>query len=667
MGFVLSRLMVIAVSANFLTVGYASLQEAFVRYEAGFYTYPEIAAKLSSEAHRVRVAPALSQRVAFLSLQPQPLSKVKQVLASALGVRFRLVQSKDGNEQWLMDAEPKRTEEERALWNALVGFCYRTLQSQAEEQQKFYAALFEDIGWEAVQISLEPLAKGWSSLHQLEIRQKSLSEPNLPLLLSQLNPPAGWFDTPLGRRVRQLAQQPQLQPPEFMGLNKFGVGDDQLGEEWERLTSQEREMLYTMMLAHPDLVAERWLMSRIPLQKLLTSTVVAKALEEGDAQASIDWWLPSNESAPYDVERVTLILRAECRHFGLMLELYVKLHAEGRADSIGAGLGLSLSWNDWEERILGDGFRKRVAEWRKQTASLLNDSWAQHSVMPSTFPQRPSGFWAWLMGLAQQTRANIVCDFDVLQSFWYDTNIAYAQAFSQGARWLAYEESGIVVFHNPFAFWGRLAAFPSAAYLELARQIKTETASLSEEESRELGIPSRELMAVPLDAWQAYVRRVPPSLQKRWQLARECFKDLPVPCEIDSDSYGVAWLLTRLSPVRRSMILRQGGRIPVRDLLLTAQPRDWYLVLGWLSREFTEDESTARLFAQVGWLEWQVERVQEGTLKALSLTLYLFMPASTSLDSPEVECIGSGHICLIVPFMEHNFQEGVPEQSKKAR
>ncbi len=227
MGSMVSRLICAAVLINLPIAGYTRLQEASVRFETGFYTYPEIAKRLSSEAHQVRVAPSLSQRAAFLSLQAQPLSKVKQVLASALGVRFRLVQSKDGNEQWLMEADPKRAKEELPLWNALVDFCYRTLQSQAEQHQKFYSALFEDMGLEAVRHSLEPLVKEWNSRRQLELRRIRLSEPNLYQFLSQLNPPTEWFDTPVGRRVRQLAQQSHLRPPEFEGLNKFGVGDDQ--------------------------------------------------------------------------------------------------------------------------------------------------------------------------------------------------------------------------------------------------------------------------------------------------------------------------------------------------------------------------------------------------------------------------------------------------------
>ncbi len=436
---------------------------------------------------------------------------------------------------------------------------------------------------------------------------------------------------------------------------------DQLEEEWERLTSEEREKLYTMMLAQPDLVAERWLMSRIPLRKLLSRPLVEKALQEGEAQVSMNWGLSANKSAPYDINRVTLILRAKCLRFGLWLVVSVKRHFAGRTDFIGAeNLDLSLSWNEWEEHVLGDEFRKRVAEWRKQTASLLNASWARHRVMVGTFPPQEPSFWIWLMGLAQQTGVNIVCDFDVLQSFWYDTNIAYAQAFSQGARWLAHEESGNFVFHNPFAFWGRRVALPVASYLELARQIKTEITPLSKEESQELGTSFSMLRAVPLDAWQAYVRRVPPSLQKRWQLARECIALLPIPCdEIDSDSYGVAWLLTRLSPVRRSMILRQGGRMSVRELLPTVPLSDWYLVLGWLLDTFPEpeDESTAHQFHQVGWLEWEAKRVQGSTLKALLLTVNLLVPAPSSPEGVEEDLeglpgakeIGGGQTYLIVP------------------
>ncbi|BCW96909.1 MAG: hypothetical protein WHS44_11760 [Fimbriimonadales bacterium] len=91
------------------TVAIAAAQQA--AFPLGYYSFPEIAQRMSVEGRRIECARDLQQRLALIHLQPRPWQQTRELLEAGLDVRFRKIS--DAENRWILERDPEIARLER--------------------------------------------------------------------------------------------------------------------------------------------------------------------------------------------------------------------------------------------------------------------------------------------------------------------------------------------------------------------------------------------------------------------------------------------------------------------------------------------------------------------------------------------------------------------------
>lgn len=120
--------------------------EQQVSFEANYYTYPQIAKRLSVGGRTVRCSRSLRERLALLSLKPRAWETTIQILSKGLGIRFRLVD--EDRRVWQMEPDPQQVDLERRHYSQ-----WQKLAEQAFQQfgQLLFSVQFDRRDWEFIQ------------------------------------------------------------------------------------------------------------------------------------------------------------------------------------------------------------------------------------------------------------------------------------------------------------------------------------------------------------------------------------------------------------------------------------------------------------------------------------------------------------------------------------
>jgi hypothetical protein len=76
-----------------------------VEFPLEFYSFAEIAQRMSTEGRRIECARDLRQRLALIHLKPRPWQQTRELLEKALDVRFRKIS--DAENRWISGARPR--------------------------------------------------------------------------------------------------------------------------------------------------------------------------------------------------------------------------------------------------------------------------------------------------------------------------------------------------------------------------------------------------------------------------------------------------------------------------------------------------------------------------------------------------------------------------------
>jgi hypothetical protein len=82
-----------------------------VEFPLEFYSFAEIAQRMSVDGRRIECARDLSQRLALIHLKPRPWQQTRELLEKALDVRFRKIS--DAENRWVLERDPEVVRVER--------------------------------------------------------------------------------------------------------------------------------------------------------------------------------------------------------------------------------------------------------------------------------------------------------------------------------------------------------------------------------------------------------------------------------------------------------------------------------------------------------------------------------------------------------------------------
>jgi hypothetical protein len=92
-----------------LSLGVATAQQ--VEFPLEFYSFAEIAQRMSIEGRRIECARDLRQRLALIHLKPRSWQETRELLEKALDVRFRKIS--DAENRWVLERDPEVVRVER--------------------------------------------------------------------------------------------------------------------------------------------------------------------------------------------------------------------------------------------------------------------------------------------------------------------------------------------------------------------------------------------------------------------------------------------------------------------------------------------------------------------------------------------------------------------------
>jgi hypothetical protein len=92
-----------------LSLGVATAQQ--VEFPLEFYSFAEIAQRMSIEGRRIECARDLRQRLALIHLKPRSWQEMRELLEKALDVRFRKIS--DAENRWILERDPEVVRLER--------------------------------------------------------------------------------------------------------------------------------------------------------------------------------------------------------------------------------------------------------------------------------------------------------------------------------------------------------------------------------------------------------------------------------------------------------------------------------------------------------------------------------------------------------------------------
>jgi len=183
-----------------------------VEFPLEFYSFAEIAQRMSVDGRRIECARDLRQRLALIQLQPRAWQQTRELLEKALDVRFRKIS--DAENRWVVERDPEVARVERQRRERLANYLdkegfteLRLVQilldksiptEQALETAERLvpeASLTEEQRKEALQfiqlareLPLEPALRNWRAYKRLSLRVDSaLRENNAEQTLAELS------------------------------------------------------------------------------------------------------------------------------------------------------------------------------------------------------------------------------------------------------------------------------------------------------------------------------------------------------------------------------------------------------------------------------------------------------------------------------------------------
>jgi hypothetical protein len=91
-----------------------------VEFPLEFYSFAEIAQRMSIEGRRIECARDLRQRLALIHLKPRPWQQTRELLEKALDVRFRKIS--DAENRWVLERDPEVVRLERQRRERLASY-----------------------------------------------------------------------------------------------------------------------------------------------------------------------------------------------------------------------------------------------------------------------------------------------------------------------------------------------------------------------------------------------------------------------------------------------------------------------------------------------------------------------------------------------------------------
>lgn len=116
-----------------------------VEFPLGWYSFEEIAKKLSVAGKKVECAPELRQKVALIHLKPRNWDEARTLIQQALDLRISRV-SRDGS-RWKLSRDPKVVETERKRRQQLAHYLEKRLQREHELMQQLLNKNLTDEQW----------------------------------------------------------------------------------------------------------------------------------------------------------------------------------------------------------------------------------------------------------------------------------------------------------------------------------------------------------------------------------------------------------------------------------------------------------------------------------------------------------------------------------------
>jgi hypothetical protein len=91
-----------------------------VEFPLDYYSFAEIAQRMSIEGRRIECARDLRQRLALIHLKPRPWQQTRELLEKALDVRFRKIS--DAENRWILERDPEVVRVERQRRERLASY-----------------------------------------------------------------------------------------------------------------------------------------------------------------------------------------------------------------------------------------------------------------------------------------------------------------------------------------------------------------------------------------------------------------------------------------------------------------------------------------------------------------------------------------------------------------
>lgn len=103
-----------------IVLGSLLLSEAQVEFPLDYYSFPEIAQRMSVEGRKVECARELQQRLAIIRIKSRSWQQVRELLETALDVRFRKIS--DAENRWILERNPEVVRQERRWRERLAAY-----------------------------------------------------------------------------------------------------------------------------------------------------------------------------------------------------------------------------------------------------------------------------------------------------------------------------------------------------------------------------------------------------------------------------------------------------------------------------------------------------------------------------------------------------------------
>lgn len=113
-----------------VVLGCLLLSEAQVEFPLDYYSFPEIAQRMSVEGRKVECARDLQQRLALIRLKSRPWQQARELLETALDVRFRKIS--DAENRWILERDPEVVRKERRWREQFAAYVEKRRAREAE-------------------------------------------------------------------------------------------------------------------------------------------------------------------------------------------------------------------------------------------------------------------------------------------------------------------------------------------------------------------------------------------------------------------------------------------------------------------------------------------------------------------------------------------------------